>query len=457
MILTVTLNAAIDRTVAVPNFRLGHRHRAVEARTVAGGKGVNVARALKLLGRPVIATGLAGGPTGARLMERLAEESILTDFTRIAGESRTNLAVVDPTSGEQTEINERGPEVSAEEVERFLEKLLYLARGARICVIAGSLPPSVPASFSARIVEELKELGVETILDTEGEPMLAWPARRARRRSPRTCARPRGPSATSSTTARTRSAGCAAWSRWAPSEAVITRPAGCVASVLVDDDQRHAYEVTAPQLEPVATVGSGDAFLAGYVAARYDGRPPGSASPSGSPAAPSRPSTSAPAASTPPRSRRSRGGAAQARVCDRRLARRPRYVRRSRYRPTPRARGEAWRRLQRAESRGERSDRPAWRLARPDRRCEGSRSARQGESAGGRDASGERMLEARPWATRSVVAAEAERHRPVDWIASAAWLRTVIRRRVIVDGVIEHGPREQDLVRPPSDPRGPGP
>ena len=57
MILTVTLNAAIDRTVAVPNFRLGQRHRAVEARTMAGGKGVNVARALRLLGRPVIAAG----------------------------------------------------------------------------------------------------------------------------------------------------------------------------------------------------------------------------------------------------------------------------------------------------------------------------------------------------------------------------------------------------------------
>ena len=173
MILTVTLNAAIDRTVAVPSFRQGHRHRAVEASTVAGGKGVNVARALKLLDRPVIATGLAGGPTGARLMERLAEESILTDFTWIAGESRTNLAVVDPTSGEQTEINERGPDVSAEELERFLEKLLYLARGARICAIAGSLPPSVPPSFSARIVEELKAIGVETIVDTEGEPLLA--------------------------------------------------------------------------------------------------------------------------------------------------------------------------------------------------------------------------------------------------------------------------------------------
>ena len=141
MILTVTLNAAIDRTVAVPNFRLGHRHRAVESRTVAGGKGINVARALNRLGRPVIATGFAGGPTGLRVLEQLREEAVLTDFTRIAGETRINMAVIDPTSGEQTEINERGPAVSPEEVKKLFERISYLASGAKICVLAGSLPP----------------------------------------------------------------------------------------------------------------------------------------------------------------------------------------------------------------------------------------------------------------------------------------------------------------------------
>jgi 1-phosphofructokinase family hexose kinase len=273
MILTVTLNAAIDRTVAVPSFRQGHRHRAVEASTVAGGKGVNVARALKLLDRPVIATGLAGGPTGARLMERLAEESILTDFTWIGGESRTNLAVIDPTSGEQTEINERGPDVSAEELERFLEKLLYLARGARLCAIAGSLPPSVPASFSARMVEELKALGVETIVDTEGEPLTA--SIRAE------------PSAVTPNVSEAEGAvghefndredllnGLHSLVELGATDAVITRPEGCVASIKGEDDHRHIYEVTAPPVEPVATVGSGDAFVAGFAAARYDGRTP---------------------------------------------------------------------------------------------------------------------------------------------------------------------------------------
>ena len=130
MILTVTLNAAIDRTVAVPNFHLGHRHRAVEARTMAGGKGVNIARALRLLGRPVIATGLAGGATGTRLLDELREESVLTAFTRIDGESRTNLAVIDPTTGEQTEINERGPEVSRGR-DRALHRAARLPRPRR--------------------------------------------------------------------------------------------------------------------------------------------------------------------------------------------------------------------------------------------------------------------------------------------------------------------------------------
>ena len=110
MILTVTLNAAIDRTVAVPNFRLGRRHRAVESRTVAGGKGINVARALSLLGRPVIATGFVGGPSGTRVLEQLHSESVLTDFTRIAAETRINLAVIDPT----TRCNRPQPRLSSE-------------------------------------------------------------------------------------------------------------------------------------------------------------------------------------------------------------------------------------------------------------------------------------------------------------------------------------------------------
>ena len=269
MILTVTLNAAIDRTVAVPNFRLGRRHRAVESRTVAGGKGVNVARALKLLGRPVIATGLAGGPTGARILELLTEESILNDFTTIAGESRTNLAIIDPTSSEQTEINERGPEVDPSEVEEFIEKLLYLAKGASLCVLAGTLPPAVDPALYARLVGELRREGVQALLDTEGEPM-----RLGLRAEPAIVApnveEAEGAVGHEFNDADDVALGLTSLLEMGAREAIITRPEGCVA-ILSENGAPHRYEVEIEPLEPISGVGSGDCFLAGYAAARYEG------------------------------------------------------------------------------------------------------------------------------------------------------------------------------------------
>src|SRR4051794_10070850 len=136
MIVTGTLNAAIDRTLPVPNCQLGKRHRASQGLTLAGGKGINVARALKRLDVPVVATGLAGGRTGTRIVEELTSEAILNDFVRIADESRTSTAIVDPTGSSYTEVNEWGPHVSAEELEMLLEKLVYLSQGAAYVVFA---------------------------------------------------------------------------------------------------------------------------------------------------------------------------------------------------------------------------------------------------------------------------------------------------------------------------------
>jgi 1-phosphofructokinase/tagatose 6-phosphate kinase len=270
VILTVTLNAAIDRTLAVPNFRLGHRHRAVESRTVAGGKGINVARALGLLGRPVIATGFVGGPTGNRVADQLRQEAILADFTRIAGETRINLAVIDPTSGEQTEINERGPAVTPEEVERFVERLDYLAGGASICVLAGTLPPGAPEDLYARLVANLRERGVTVILDSEGEPMLAGLRAGASMVTPNE----REAEELAGQEFADRGDlvhGLSELVRLGAGEAVITRADGCIA-VVGEGAERRFLEVSTKSLDTVSTVGSGDAFLAGYVAARYDGR-----------------------------------------------------------------------------------------------------------------------------------------------------------------------------------------
>jgi 1-phosphofructokinase family hexose kinase len=272
LILTVTLNAAIDRTVAVPNFQLGRRHRAVESRTVAGGKGINVARALSLLGQPVIATGFVGGPTGTRLLEQLHSESVLTDFTRIAGETRINLAVIDPTSGEQTEINERGPAVSAEEVVRFVERLDYLASGAQLCVLAGTLPPGAGDDLYARLIKDLCARGIAVVLDAEGEAMLEGV------RAGASVVTPNEREAEELVGQEFSDAGDLAHGlselvRMGAGEAAITRPDGC-AAVVGEGSGRRFLEARTEPLDPVSTVGSGDAFLAGYVAGRYEGRSP---------------------------------------------------------------------------------------------------------------------------------------------------------------------------------------
>jgi 1-phosphofructokinase len=272
MIITVTLNAAIDKTLEVPNFRLGRRHRSVEQTTMAGGKGVNVARALKRLGQPVIATGLAGGPTGTRIVEQLTEESILNDFVRIREESRSNTAVTDPTTGEQTEINERGPAVSAQEVELFCDKLLYLARGAQICVFAGSLPRRIEPTLYADLIRELRKLGVTTIVDTDGDPL-----RQAVRAEPSVVS----PNVLEAEELvghefnddEDRLIAVREMTELGAREAIMTADDGCFAKV-ADEGGSQLYRLRVDPLETYSAVGSGDAFLAGYVAARYSGRPP---------------------------------------------------------------------------------------------------------------------------------------------------------------------------------------
>jgi len=171
VIVTVTLNAAIDRTLTVPNFLLGQRHRASQGLTLAGGKGINVARALKRLEVPVVATGLAGGRTGTRIVEELTSEAILNDFVRISDESRTSTAVVDPTAATYTEINEWGPHVEPEELAILLDKISYLARGADMVVFAGTLPRGVGDGFYAEAIRDLSRRHVPAVLDSEGPPL----------------------------------------------------------------------------------------------------------------------------------------------------------------------------------------------------------------------------------------------------------------------------------------------
>jgi 1-phosphofructokinase family hexose kinase len=271
VIVTVTMNAALDRTLEVPNFQRGHRHRASSGLTLAGGKGINIARALKRLGVPVVATGLAGGRTGTRIVEELTGEAILSDFVRIGGESRTSTAVVDPTAGSYTEINEWGPHVQPEELDMLREKLDYLAPSAQMVVFAGTLPRGVEPGFYADAIRELNRKGIETALDSEGqplrlgveaEPMLVSPNQREAE----------GIVGQEFEEDEDFVHGLDVVAERGARNVLITFEPGAFA-LFREERQRRRFRALAPHVDAVSVVGSGDVLLAAFLAARLEGRP----------------------------------------------------------------------------------------------------------------------------------------------------------------------------------------
>ena len=270
MIITVTLNAAIDKTLAVPNFQIGRRHRSSEQRTMPGGKGVNVARSLKALGQPVIATGVAGGPTGTRIIEQLTEEAILNDFVRIREESRTSIAVVDPTAGALTEVYEWGPAVRPEELEMLLDKLHYLSRVASYVVFCGSLPRDVENDFYAQAIHDLNRRGIRCVLDCEGEPLRLGVEAEPFLVSPNQ-----------------QEAESLVGQEFMDEEdfvmaldtiadlgarnVLITQETACFA-LLREERQVQRFRASIPRVEPIARVGAGDVLLGGYLSERFNGR-----------------------------------------------------------------------------------------------------------------------------------------------------------------------------------------
>ena len=301
MILTVTLNAAIDRTIAVPNFRQGRRHRAVERRTDGRRQG-RQRRPRAEAARPAGDRHRPRRRPDRRAADRAARRGVdphrlHPDRRRVADQPRRRRPDLRRADRDQRARPRRHPE----ELERFLEKLIYLARGARICVIAGSLPPSVPPDFCARIVTALKEIGVEAIVDTDGEPLHA--SLRA------------GPAVVTPNVAEAEEAvghefndredllaGVRGLVELGAGEAIITSPNGCVAR------RRRRRAAPRPTRSPLPSSSrsrrSAPATPSSPATSPPATRAPrrATASPTASPAAPSRPSTSAPARSTARRS-----------------------------------------------------------------------------------------------------------------------------------------------------------
>ncbi|MGW0122059.1 1-phosphofructokinase family hexose kinase [Streptomyces sp. NPDC003327] len=173
MIVTLTLNAALDVTWEVAALRPRTSHRVLAAHERAGGKGINVARVLTHLGHAPLVTGLAGGPTGRAIHDGLRSAGIRASLVAVAGDSRRTVTVVSRDDGDATVFNGTGPVVTAAEWAAFLGHYTETVRGASVVVLSGSTPPGLPPDAYAVLVRIAASAGALTVLDTSGASLAA--------------------------------------------------------------------------------------------------------------------------------------------------------------------------------------------------------------------------------------------------------------------------------------------
>jgi tagatose 6-phosphate kinase len=172
VILTVTLNTALDITYRVRSLRPHESHRVSEVTERPGGKGVNVARVLAALGHEVTVTGFAGGATGRVVREQLTRTTGVVDsLVPVTGATRRTIAVVDDRTGDTTQLNEPGPMITPAEWSTFQEAYEDLLTSASAVALCGSLPPGVPVGAYAGLVRTAKAAEVPVLLDTSGEAL----------------------------------------------------------------------------------------------------------------------------------------------------------------------------------------------------------------------------------------------------------------------------------------------
>jgi len=165
MILILCCNAAMDRTYRLANFQPGKFHHTSDFQVVAGGKGVNVARALGILGHKPTVTGFAGGMIGRFVVNELRRLEIKPAFVEVAEESRLVQNFIDPVAHTETRVDELGPLVSPRELRRLEQRWTKLLAEAQIAIIAGSTPRGVPDTLYRDLVTAAKEAGVPVIVD----------------------------------------------------------------------------------------------------------------------------------------------------------------------------------------------------------------------------------------------------------------------------------------------------
>lgn len=260
LLTTVTLNAAIDKTYTIPGLALSRVNRVQHQIAVPGGKGINVARVARTLGAKTLASGFVAGFNGRFIQWGLGQEGIAYDFVEVFGESRLCLTLMDSAGSAHAEVLEQGPTVTEADLRRMTAKIEALAQRSRCVVFSGSLPSGCPKDAYTALVSTAKQAGACVALDTSGEAL-----REGLRAAP-FLIKPNEQEL------------AALLGIPAPDEAAMLgfiRQAmdDGIAAVIVSLGERGAlagiqgrsYRVSAPRIEPLNPVGSGDALVGGFV------------------------------------------------------------------------------------------------------------------------------------------------------------------------------------------------
>lgn len=170
MILTITLNPAVDKTYTTSTLMLGQVNRMHTVNNIAGGKGINVTKILRQYGYDVMAAGFLGGYTGQFIENCMKELHVQCRFTQVAGETRSSINVL-AEDGYVTEILEPGPVVSGQELEEFIEDYKKAVAQCELVVMSGSVAKGIPADIYRQLIAIGKEAGKRCLLDTSGEAL----------------------------------------------------------------------------------------------------------------------------------------------------------------------------------------------------------------------------------------------------------------------------------------------
>lgn len=265
MIVTLTPNPSLDRTLELDTIDLGEVNRATAVRLDAGGKGVNVARALAANGRTTRTVLPVGGPEGAHLVSLLEEAGLDVQTVPVAASVRENISLVEP-DGRVTKVNAAGPELTVAEVEALVKATVAAADGATWVAASGSLPPGARDDLYATVAADIRAAGARVAIDSSGVPFRAAIAGQP------DLVKPNAEELAEVTGMRLRTLGDvldAARQLRSSGVGAVVVSLGPDGAVLVDD--AGAWHATTPPLVPRSNVGAGDATLAGFLAAGASG------------------------------------------------------------------------------------------------------------------------------------------------------------------------------------------